>query len=142
MFNVARSLDDQELSVVSGRKAHMSKQQRALQITIDDLLEICRVRGIGTQHLRHLVHDACTGTVYKSSTAFRTEVARAAKISSAGVSAQLGYLRQVWGLTKLTRVLEETGGLLDAIVRATSSDPKEVEIDIGRSNIDANGDVI
>ena len=137
---VAGGLDVLKDPMVDG--SNMSKQQRALQSTIDDLLEICRARGIGTQHLRQAVHDACTGTVYKSAESYPHEVARAAKITAAGVSAQLGYLKQVWGIRKLTRVLEETGGPLDAIVRATSSDPDELVIDIGRDQIDANGDVI
>jgi hypothetical protein len=137
----AGGLDDPEMSVVDSRKRHMSKRQKTLQLTIDELLEICKTRGIGTQHLRQAVHEVCTGTVYKSSTSYPKEVARAAKISAAGVTAQLGFLKQVWGLTKLTRVLNETGGLLDAIVRATSPE-EEVEIDIGRDQIDANGDVI
>jgi len=119
---------------------NMSKQQRRIQSSIDDLLEICRVRGIGTQHLRQAVHDACTSTVYKSSASYPHEVARAAQITAAGVAGQVGYLRQVWSLTKLTRVLQETGGPLDAIVRATG--PDDVAIDIGRDQIDANGDVI
>ena len=126
---------------MSKRRAHMSKQQQALQTTIDDLLEVCRLRGISSQHLKQHIHDVCTDGIFPDSPAYRQEWTRADGVSAAGLTAQLSYLKQAWGDRKLRHVLEETGGILDAIVRATSSDPEELAIDIGRDNIDANGDV-
>jgi len=123
-------------------RTYMNKRQKGLQTMIDDLLEICRLRGISSKHLATHVRTVCTDGVYRSGPAFEQELARAAKVSSAGLTAQLSYLREAWGDQKLGHVLKETGGILDAIVRATSSDPEELAIDIGRDNIDANGDVI
>lgn len=69
------------------------------------------------------------------------ELRRADKITAAGVTAQLSFLKEAWGSMRLKNFLERTGGILDAIVRHTSSDPKSIAEDIGRDNVDANGDV-
>jgi hypothetical protein len=122
-----------------------SKRQRALQAALDALLETCRLRGIGSQHLQQTIHDACVwGVVYELSTPslYKHDAARAEKISNAGLAAQLSFLREVWGMKKLTSFLEQTGGVLDAIVLHTSSNPEAIEEDIGRDNINADGDVV
>ena len=136
-----KTLDDPR-SFMSKRRAHMSKRQLGLKSTIDALLEICRLRGIGSQHLATHVKSVCTDGVYVDSPAYGQELSRAAKVTAAGLTAQLSFLRAAWGDRQIQHVLAETGGILDAIVRATSSDPDELAIDIGRDNIDANGDVI
>ena len=120
----------------------MTKRQIALQAELDDLLEICRLRGIGTHQLRGHVHFVCTDGINAGSPVYEHEGARADEVTAAGVTAQLSFLREVWGSTKLRRILKETGGVLDAIVRHTSSDPDAIAKDIGRGNVDVNGDVI
>ena len=134
----------------------MSKRQRALQNDLDELLELCRLRGIGSQQLRQSVHDTCTRFLSETlglrlsdpagvcgpSAVYEHEVLRAAELTAAGVTAQLSFLREAWGAKKLRSFLESTGGILDAIVRHTSSDPEALKKDIGRDNVDANGDVI
>jgi hypothetical protein len=63
------------------------------------------------------------------------------EISSAGVAAQLSFLLEAWGATKLNAFLQSTGGILDAIVRETSSSRRQLRKDIGRDNINSDGDV-
>lgn len=119
----------------------LSLRQRAFKNELDELLELCRLRGIGTSQLRRHVHDTCTANV-RFGAVYAHECARAAELTAAGVTAQLSFLREAWGAKKLRQLLETTGGILDAIVRHTSSDPEELKKDIGRDNVDANGDVI
>jgi len=120
----------------------MSKQQRALQTLIDECLEICRLRGIGPDELHRAVHAAFTFNV-RSSDPYHAEcTARAHEVTAAGMARQIVFLKKVWGIKKLKAFLETTGGVLDAIARATSSTPDQLAIDNGRDRIDVNGDVM
>jgi len=117
----------------------MSKSQRKFNETIDELLEICRLRGIWSHHLEPVLHELCTRGATPGTPSFEQEVDRAAQLTAAGTSAQLAHLLKAWGIKKLKQFLESTGGVLDAIVRHTSSSAHQLEEDTGRDNIDADG---
>ena len=116
-------------------------RDRAMNKMLDDMLETCRLRGITSQHLINPVHKLIVGRTYRDSPQYDHECIRAANISAAGLTAQLCCLRTGWGTKRLRRYLENTGGVLDAIVRATSSSSEELEADTGRDNVDEHGDV-
>jgi hypothetical protein len=120
----------------------MTKRQLLLAQDLDNLLDVCRMRGITSYHLRAPVHESCTYGLFTDSLGYQKGWERADEISKSGLSAQLSFLREAWGMKKLENFLNNTGGVLDAIVRATSSTPEELSTDEGRENINADGDVI
>ena len=56
---------------------------------------------------------------------------RADEINRTGVRTQLALLLEAWGRRRLVRHLEAAGGVLDAIVRTTSSTEAELRNDDG-----------
>ena len=110
--------------------------------TVDELIEICRLRGVTPQHLRADVHCIVAFHLPVGSPLLRGAQERSDRISNAGLAAQLSFLLEAWGLRKLKQQLEDTGGILDAIVRHVSSSALERDRDIGRDNIDGDGDVV
>jgi hypothetical protein len=119
----------------------MSKYQRDRNAQLDALLEVCEQRGISSAHLGDAVRKSCVGSLPDGLA--RDQLAKHAdKVNAAGLSAQLSYLLSAWRTKKLTAELNKIGGVLDAIVRSTSSSREELMEDIGRDNINADGDVI
>jgi len=136
------TFDGLEVAVVTPRRTNMSKRQRKFNETIDELLAICRLRGIGSSHLNSTLHELCTRGVASGTPSFEQEADRAVKLTAAGTSAQLAHLLKAWGIKKLTQHLKSTGGVLDALVRHTSASRAELEEDTGRGNIDADGYIV
>jgi len=102
--------------------------------TIDELLEMCRVRGIGSAHLRKALRDVCVGRLPEEHSMYVYELGRADEISATGLRAQLVYLQSALGARPLDRLIRGTGGILDAIMRNTSSSAEEISDDIGTKN--------
>ena len=120
----------------------MNKRQRQFNAAIDELVEICRLRGIGPQQLRIPLGDVCTSGATDGSQFYFQELRRVEELTAAGLSAQLSFLLKALGITKLKKFLENTGGILDAIVRHTSSSSQQLNEDTGRDKIDADGHVV
>ena len=122
--------------------ASMSRSQQKFNDDIDGLLAICRLRGISSEHLRAPLHKVCINGIDEGTQFHDQELARIEDLTAAGLSAQLSFLLKARGIRDLKQFLERTGGVLDAIVLHTSSSPKQLEEDIGRNNIDADGYVV
>lgn len=118
----------------------MSKQRRLEELS--KLITVCRERGITSRTLRQVVFEICTAGCWREEPEYDWKWRKADVISKAGVAAQLSYLREVWGLKKLEAFLMKSGGVLDALVRVSSSSPEDLEKDEGLDNIDEDGDVL
>lgn len=119
-----------------------SARDRRLAEELDGLIDICNSRGLSSRHLRQVIHDTCVQNIHVDSPIYEHEWRRADKLSSAGLAAQLSFLRDAWGARKIKGTLGQMGGILDAIVRRTSSTPAEIEEDIGRQHVDSTGELL
>lgn len=108
---------------------------------VEELLEICIQRGISRHHLSDEVHQTSTRWFSDGDPIKELYAKNAAAITAAGVAAQIHYLLQAWGETRLRRKLNSAGGVLDAIMKSTSSTSLEIEEELGRHNVDEDGDV-
>lgn len=118
----------------------MNARDRAIVDGIAQCLGICHERGISSAHLRRTVQDVIVGTIDETHVMYDKWADKAERTSAAGLKAQLHYLREAWGHRRLVAYLRKTGGVLDAIVRGTSSTPAEIKKDIGfKAN---EGDVV
>ena len=121
----------------------MNAMQRRRRTLLEELIKICGDRGLGPRHFAPVIHDTCSfGEETRPRKVKERQASMASQISEAGLMAQLSYLLDVWAEKRLRAKLQEMGGVLDAIVLQTSSSPDELEQDIGRDNVDVNGDVI
>lgn len=120
------------------RSAHDQRRHVQLQA----MIRICVERGITSQHLRQTVHDTATAYIHVDDPIYIDRWEFADEVSSAGLAAQLSYLMEALGASRVEDKLMTTGGILDAIVHHVSSSPEEVQADIGLQNIDEDGDVI
>jgi len=98
--------------------------------TIQELLEICRLRGITSSTLRPIIEASCV-RVPPEHFLYDAELKRATEISDTGLRAQLTCLLVVCNEGLVRRHLMTTGGVLDAIVRSTSFTPAELDDDTG-----------
>jgi hypothetical protein len=113
----------------------LNKSQRLRRELVEELVQLALKRGITSHALRPQVMDISTG--------LNTETGRAEKISGAGMTAQMGFLLGCYGERHMRHLIGEVlGSELDGFVHGYSSDPFEVEADIGRENVNENGDVI
>lgn len=118
----------------------MNKRQRELRALLHEVIETCRLRGIGRRELRQPVHDIFTRDMFEDDPNYQHGWEQADEISSAGVAAQLSFLLEAWGEYRLRRELDKLGlGVLDAIVQVTSSTPEELEAEMGLENINDDG---
>jgi len=122
----------------------MNAAQRRRQALIEDLIRVCEERGLGPEHLAPLIYNTCIGKSRDLHVTPDPEVKTkmAEKVSAAGLAAQLNFLLDVLAERRLRAELMKMGGVLDAIVRQTSSSRAELDDDIGRNNVDVNGDVV
>lgn len=112
----------------------MNASQRRKKRLIDELLEHCNARGLGPGFFAPHVQKS-------ASLAGRDRDLRLGhEVNSAGLTAQLNYLLEVWGHRRLKKLVMKSGGVLDAIVRSTSHTGEQLEQQLGRDNVDENGD--
>jgi hypothetical protein len=131
------------------RVRRLSASQQRRQDLVEELLQLTIERGVTSKDLRPLVESTCgqqIATGSENSEMWEVirlhSLARADKISDAGRVAQLYHLYSVWGSYRLRKKLMTLGSQLDGIVKAFSSDPAEVERDIGRENVNSDGDAL
>ena len=101
------------------------------QEAIEVLLKTCHARGLTSVHLRKAVESVCVGSLQPGHIMYEHGKSRADEISRMGVRTQLSLLQEAWGLRRLVRHLGSIGGVLDAIVRSTSSSAEELAVDDG-----------
>lgn len=118
----------------------MNSAQRRRRDQIEELVRIAQSAGLGS---RELV-DAVSGVLNfgQRDLNLTTSISRAARVNNAGLMAQLYVLQEAWGTKRVATWLQKTGGVLDAIVKATSTTPEEREADVGRHNINDDGCVV
>lgn len=101
------------------------------QGAIEILLKTCHDRGLTTKHLRAAVEAVILGALHQDHIMYADRKSRADEINRTGVRTQLALLLEAWGRRRLVRHLEGAGGVLDAIVRSTSSTAEELRNDDG-----------
>jgi len=101
------------------------------QEAIEILIKTCHMRGVTSKHLRKAVESVCVGSLQPGHIMYEHGKSRADEINRTGVRAQLALLLEAWGRRRLMRHLEAAGGVLDAIVRSTSSSAEELSDDDG-----------
>ena len=116
-------------------------RQRRRQALLDKLIELCRLQGINSHKLREAVYYSFLDGIHTDDPLYQLRRKYADETSSAGVAAQLSHLLEAWGEKRLRAKLKTIGGVLDAIVMATSSSPAELDADVGRDNINDDGDL-
>lgn len=109
----------------------MNARDKAIADGIVQCLKICHERGITSAHLRGTLRDVLLSGVDKTHMMYDQWKGKAERTSASGLTAQLHYLREAWGHRRLISYLRRSGGVLDAIVRGTSSTPTEIQADIG-----------
>lgn len=119
----------------------MRAHERRLFEKVDAMLKICIDRGITAYQLRQWVHDTVCGNTHVDSTSYQGLWEFADGVSRAGVAAQISYLVQAWGCSKLERRLMALGGALDAIVLQVETSPEELRARYSPSALDGDGDV-
>lgn len=124
----------------------MSEKDQQL---VEELVRITIERGITSEDLREHVHEAYTGVWKRSGLPWEVldslledAAKQAEKISAAGRAAQLHALVDRLGSKGARALVMSMGSMLDGFVRRYSSDPAEVEEDIGWDNINGNGGVL
>jgi hypothetical protein len=118
----------------------LNARERAIADGVAQCLKICHEQGISSAHLRRPLQDVIVGSIDETHVMYAKWKSKAERTSAAGLKAQLHYLREAWGHRRLVAFLRRTGGVLDAIVRGTSSTPAEIKKDIGfKAN---EGDVV
>lgn len=116
---------------MSRRPIKLNASQRRKKARVGELCELAFNRGITSHTLRPHMESP-----YLSKK-------RAQELSDAGMTAQLSYLLEALGERTLRKLLTETiGSELDGFVHGYSSDPAQVCEDVGRNNVNENGDVI
>lgn len=120
----------------------LNAAQRRLRKQLDELTELCRLRGISSEALRQNVHDVFTRGLHVDDRRYQHAWAQADETSAAGLTAQLSLLLEAYGERKLRGTLGKLGGVLDAIVLATSHTPAELAADLGSDNITDDGDPV
>jgi hypothetical protein len=117
------------------RRRRRSKAELRREQMIEELVQITIARGITSEEMApHVL--ACNVRLIGDAGPPRAE-----KINAAGRVAQLHCLEASWGVKKLRRELAKMGSELDGFVQGFSSDPRDVERDIGRHNVNEYGDV-
>ena len=120
-----------ELTHVRGEL--MNSKQKRLAAQVDEFIRMARKRGITPEDLGPHVKKLCdeAGAGY-----------HADRVNSAGLAAQIHFLLGVKHAKGLRKILDDSGSVLDGFVQGYSSDPKDVDVMIGRNNIDENGDIL
>jgi len=109
---------------------------------VEELIRLCEQRGIGRDALREHVHGLCTYSQLPGSHQYQHRTKMSDDVYDSGIAAQISFLLDGWNEWKLRRMLNSTGGILDAIVRSTSSSRDELKREVNREKLDRDGRVL
>jgi len=115
---------------------------RRRRILVEELIALCEQRGIGRDALREHVHGLCTYSQLPGSHQYLHRTKMSDDVYDSGIAAQISFLLDGWNEWKLRRMLNNTGGILDAIVRSTSSSRDELKKEVNRGILDKDGRTI
>ena len=120
----------------------MTAYRRRRIAMIDDMIDICRARGLSSAHLHKHVVEVTTYGSTKGDGHYDPAERLAISKTAEGLTSQINTLMIAWGEKKLRSVLSKSGGILDAIVLHTGTTAEELESDAGRGALDSCGRII